>query len=133
MRNPTLVAAVEEGTVTSHSMAKELAALIRDDGHEIHPGALDKALQFIVTRGPTVHQLRAWIRTFLAGLQDGRSARVNRNTRRGTFLKTEQLRLDAVIEKSTEMSAMEVSLLAQLYEDHAQRLRQLTEPKESDA
>lgn len=127
MRNPTLVAAVEEGTITSQSMAKELGALLTDDGHEVIPGAMEKALEFIVMRGPTVHQLRAWIRTLRLGLQDGKAARPSRSTRRGTFLKTEQLRLDAVLQKSAEMSAMEVAMLAKIYEEHARQLREVSQ------
>ena len=116
MRNPTIVAAVEEGTITSESMAKELAALIDDEGREVIPGSLGKALEFVVNRGPTVHQLRAWIRTFNAGLQgEERRAGRRNNVRRGTLLKTEQMRLEAMLEKSSEMSSVEIAFLASIY------------------
>nr|WP_243239713.1 ParB/RepB/Spo0J family partition protein [Sulfobacillus harzensis] len=127
MRNPTIVAALEDGTVTSESMAKELAALVGDDGREIVPGGVEKAMEFIVKRSPTVHQLRAWIRTFTSGLQTNDPARRPRsNSRRGTFLKTEQMRLDAVLERVSEMSPMEIQILAKIYEEYAETLRRVS-------
>lgn len=128
MRNPRIVAAVEEGAVASQSMAKELAALIDEEGRDIVPGAIDKALAFIADRSPTVHELRAWVRAFLGGFQDqGATTSVrHRAARRGTFLKTEQMRLQTMLEKASEMSAVEIRYLAMIYEEHAQVLRRLS-------
>jgi len=125
-RNPKIVAAYEDGTLSSKSMAKELAALTDAEGHEIAPGIVDKALDFIVRQNPNVHQLRAWVRTVLAGLQEA-PTRTRRTARRGTLLKTEQMRLESLLAKVAEMSAAEMSLLAHLYEEHARLLRKMSE------
>lgn len=130
-RNPKIVAAYDDGTLSSKSMAKELGSLTDTDGNEIVPGALDAALEYIVHHNPNVHQLRAWIRTFVAGLQDT-PARPRRAIRRGTLLKTEQMRLESLLAKVSEMSPAEMSLLARLYEEHARLLRQLSEGVETE-
>lgn len=126
MRNPKIVAAIEEGIITSESMAKELSSLIRDDGQELYPGSLEQATDFIARRAPTTKELRAWVKTFLGDFQSPRNYRARKPTHRSTFLRSEQLRLSAVIENVSDMSPVEIAWLAKIYEEHAQRLRQVS-------
>ncbi len=116
-RNPQLVAALDEGVLSSDSMAKEVARLIDSDGKEIVPGALQRALNYIGnSKHPlTIREVRAYISLMLEQLEPEKPKATRRNVRYGSFLRTERTRLESVIAMASELAPEEVAILGDTY------------------
>lgn len=131
-REPRILAALEERAISSLSLARELNPLLHRDGSEIVSGSIDRAIDYIKRTRPTVPMMRQWVRTELANHTDSSvenrqsETRPRRTPGRGTYLKSEEIRLtEALAKRIPQLSTPEISMLATIYEHHARSLRDL--------
>lgn len=125
-RNPSIMAALEDGRISSISLAREMGALLNRDGVEIEEGIIGRTLEYIGRWNPTTIQLRQWITVQIAAGLSGSittKKRKTQHTNRGTFLKSEEQHLAGVRAKIPLLSSKEIEVLASIYEEEAQRLR----------
>ncbi|WP_053958180.1 ParB/RepB/Spo0J family partition protein [Sulfobacillus thermosulfidooxidans] len=128
IRNPLIREAMRDHRLDTRSLALELAPLIDTDGHEKIPNTIESVLQFIVTKRPTVTQLREYITERLAEpspLSSKTSPPQKSRAARGSFLKKEVARLEDIQKtRIARLSPEELAVLADLYDRTARALRE---------
>lgn len=126
-RIPQLVAALEEGILSSDSMAMEVARLIDANGDEIVPGSVQRALDYISnSKHPvTIRELRAYVMLLRERLEPEKTKPTRRTVRRSSFLRTEQTRLEAIVAMVPDLSVDEVTILGDTYEQMGRTLKAL--------
>jgi len=128
-RNPLIMAALEDGRISSLSLAREMSVLLDRTGQEMEDGMIARVLEHVARRSPTIIELRKWIQVQLSlPTSDGATpSRRKRPISRGTFLRSEEQRLLALTQKLPMLSNKERDMLAQMYEEQAQRVRRMAQ------
>lgn len=127
LRNPLIRQAMYDRRLEARSIALELAPLIDAEGKEKIANTVASVLKFIVTKRPTVMQLREYITGQVvepSSLPKDRISVEKPGILRGSFLKKEVARLDDIQKKRADrLSPEELAVLADLYDRTAQALR----------
>lgn len=124
-RNPIIMAALEDGRISSMSLAREMSVLVDRAGQEIQDGMIARVLDHVARRSPTIIELRKWIQVqwSVSPVEQSTTSRRRRQVARGTFLRNEEQHLATITSKLPQLSSKEIEMLAQIYEEQAQRLR----------
>jgi len=129
-KNPHLRRAIEDGLINGKKILKPLNRLITNEGDERHPGVVERILQFIATKNPSVSQVDDKITDLINALDQapdvGRSAPRQRIA--GSIWEKERQRIQTLVSKSVRnLERDAIRELAKVYQSTAEDLTRLAE------